>query len=287
MGSSQFGIPALLALINDKKYKILSIYTKPPKPAGRGYTVQKTPINLIADKYNIECKTPIKLKDETLPECDLIIVVSYGLILPKSVIDHPKIAAINIHPSLLPRWRGASPIQYSLLNGDEITGVSIVKMTEKLDAGDIFMQKPMKIIKDEKYNKLHDRLANLSASMLIEVLDNIEEIHPYPQSEENITYANKLPNSVEVDFSQDVEVIIRQINVFSGVFTEILGKKIKIIEADYNKNCGLDHKIGRVLIQDRNIIINCKSGNIIPKIVQPLGKKQMDVKSFLNGIIKN
>lgn len=282
MGSSQFGAPTLLKLINSGKYNLISLYTKPPKPAGRGHKLQKTPIHLIADQYKIECKTPTKLKEEVLPECDVIVVVSYGLILANSIIDHPKIACINIHPSLLPRWRGASPMQHTLLEGDKNTGVSIVKMTEKLDAGDIFLQKTVAINPNEKYQELHERLSELSAEMLIDVLDNIGNITTYPQPEDGVTYASKLPNSIEIDFNQHAEVIIRQINVFSGVFTEIFGKRIKIIDAEYEATNNA--KIGEVLIQDRRIVIKCKNSNLIPKIVQPEGKKPMEILSFLNGI---
>ena len=176
MGSSAFAEASLEKLLTTNSIQVADVYTKPPKPAGRGMQTRKTPVHKIAQMHGLNVKTPSTLKAIQLPECDVIAVVAYGLILPQTVIDHPKIAAINLHPSLLPRWRGAAPMQQAFLNCDKKTGVSIVQMTQELDAGDIYMQKETNIGDNENYQDLHDRLAAMGGQMLADVISNIKKI---------------------------------------------------------------------------------------------------------------
>lgn len=307
MGSAQFSCFALQEIlkvsnnITPAPYKIIAVYSKAPKPAHRGKKLSKTPLHILAESLNLEVRTPASLKNEVLPPCDLIILVAYGLILPKNIIEHPKMGCINIHPSLLPRWRGAAPIEQAILAGDKETGVSIVKMTEELDAGDIYSQEKIPLLENESYSSLHDRLALLGNKILMATLENFTNFSKdsriskntensaktnfllTPQTQEGVTYANKLSNSIELDFNNSADLLIRQINAFKGGATMLFKTPVKIIKA---LKAELKHgrPPGEVLVISPNILhIFCANSILVPIIIQPIGKKPMDIKSFLNG----
>lgn len=285
MGSSEFAIPTLLKLLTIPELEVVEVYSKPPKPKGRGLQTVITPIHSIALQHDLSVKTPSSLKEEILQDCDVIVVVSYGLILPNSVLAHPRIAAINIHPSLLPRWRGPSPIQYTLLGGDKEAGVSIIDVTQELDAGAIYAQEFIILDGTETYSALHDRLAILGASMLCDVVRNIRNIKPIPQIAEEATYTKKLPNSVDVDFEESVEIFFRKLRVFGAVFAEAFDMRIKIVEASLSDAHLYTDELGLVFKKEtKELFLQFRDGKVLIKIVQPVNKKKMPVRDFLNGI---
>ncbi|KYH12272.1 methionyl-tRNA formyltransferase [Neorickettsia sp. 179522] len=282
MGSSAFAVPTLLNLISDPQFEVLEVYTKPPRPKGRGLLTSMTPVHSKALEYGFPVKTPFSLKGEKLTPCDVIVVVSYGLIIPDHLLSHPKLAPLNIHPSLLPRWRGPSPIQYTILEGDKEAGVSIIRITSELDAGAVYDQKAIPLDGTETYSNLHDQLANLGASMLHGVLKTLDAIKPVPQAEENATYSKKLPNSVSIDFSEGIEPFLRKLRVFGAISIELFGKHVKVIEACRTADSPTT-KVG--IIQNSNkIFLQFKDGCATVKIVKPENKKEMSTEDFLNGI---
>ncbi|ACT69099.1 methionyl-tRNA formyltransferase [Neorickettsia risticii str. Illinois] len=282
MGSSAFAVPTLLKLIADPQFEVLEVYTKPPKPKGRGLLTSMTPTHSTALEYGLSVKTPFSLKGEELPPCDVIVVVSYGLIIPDKLLSHPKLAPLNIHPSLLPRWRGPSPIQYTILEGDKEAGVSIIRVTPELDAGAIYTQKAIPLDGTETYSTLHDQLANLGASMLHSVLKTLDIIKPAPQVEEKATYSKKLPNSVSIDFSEGIELFLRKLRVFGAVSIELFGKHVKIVEACRTTDSPIT-KVG-VKTNSKKIFLQFKDGCAIVTTVKPENKKEMSTEDFLNGI---
>ena len=283
MGSSAFAEASLTELLKDGSIQIVDVYTKLPKPAGRGMQARKTPVHKIAQMHGLSTSTPSSLKTVQLPECDVIAVVAYGLILPQAVIDHPKIAAINVHPSLLPRWRGAAPMQQAFLNCDKKTGVSIVQMTQELDAGDIYMQKETIISDHESYQDLHNRLATMGGQMLVDVICNIKKIKAIPQQKEGILYARKPPNSMQLDCAKSINNILKEMDVFCGVETKLGKTNLKILKSDYLLQRVDKDEVGHIKIDKKQLKIFCSDGILIPTIVQKQGKKAVNVADFLNG----
>lgn len=284
MGSSEFAVPTLLKLIEDPQLEVSQIYTKPPKPKGRGLQTSMTPIHSIACERGLLVKTPSSLREEQLPDCDITVVVAYGLILPNNILAHPSLTSLNIHPSLLPRWRGPSPMQYTILEGDSEAGVSIIQVTPELDAGAIYAQKAIPLSGKETYSDLHDQLADLGASMLHDVVRNINKSKPKPQEDSKATYSKKLPNSVEIDFDEGVEFFFRKLRVFGSIFTNIDGKPLKIIEVSEvsdvpSREVGLTVEWG-----SKELSLQFKDGRVVVKTVQPINKKQMSARDFVNGI---
>lgn len=282
MGSSAFAVPTLLKLIADPQFEVLEVYTKPPKPKGRGLLTSMTQVHSTSLEYGLSVKTPFSLKGEELPPCDVIVVVSYGLIIPAKLLSHPKLVPLNIHPSLLPRWRGPSPIQYTILKGDKEAGVSIIRVTPELDAGAIYIQKAIPLDGTETYSILHDRLANLGASMLHGVLETLNTISPVPQAEEQATYSKKLPNSVSIDFSEGIASFLRKLRVFGAVSIELFGKHIKIVEVC--KTADSPSADVGVKKDSKKILLQFKDGCATIKTVKPENKREMSTEDFLNGI---
>lgn len=291
MGTPEFAIPTLQTLIKSK-HKILSVYTRTPKKAGRGQKLQKTPIHKLASKNNLQIFTPKSLKNpdeqNKLKQLnpDIIVVVAYGLILPKQVLDIPKFGCINIHPSLLPKWRGAAPMQRSLLAGDKKTGICIMKLSEGLDDGDILTSKEIDIKEDTDIKYLHDNLAKIGAKLLLQTLNKIEKTQKIKGKKQNnslATYAHKIKKSEgKINWSKTADEINRQIRAlwaFPGVYFEYKNERIKILKAQ--KISGKFDKPGTIL--DKNLTISCKNGAIQPLILQRAGKKPMKIEEFLRG----
>ena len=198
MGTPEFSVPALEALIYEED--VIAVYTQPDRPSGRGQKPTAPPIKVLAEKHKIPCYQPTRLKDtyeiQKLKSLapDLIIVVAYGLFLPAEILNIPKHRCINIHPSLLPKYRGAAPMQWALIHGDAQTGVSIVYVTPKMDAGDILMQRTLSIREEDTLETLHDQLSKLGAKLLIKTVHELkkESLRPVPQDEKKVTLAPKL-----------------------------------------------------------------------------------------------
>lgn len=292
----EFAIPTLKKLF-ESKHEIVAVYTKPPKEQGRGMKLQNTPIYDEAEKLGLKVYTPKSLKKpeewEKLREfnADIFVVVAYGLILPKEVLDIAKYGCVNIHPSLLPRWRGSSPLQRALLEGDEETGVCVMKLGEGIDDGDIIECAKIKITPKTTLEQLHDELSVLGADLMLNVLDEIEKsgkVIAQPQSNNGIIYAEKISKEEGLlDFNMPVDRLDRIIRTFGnnmGSYFEYNGERIKIIAADIDRVLSDEYKEKpNGFIDNKTFYIKCSDGVIKPKILQREGKKPLKVEEFLRG----
>ena len=287
MGTPEFALPGLKILY--KNFNLIGCYTQPSRPSGRGQKISHSPVKFFCTKNNIPVFTPENFKREKeinqLKEinCDVLVVAAYGIILPKDVLTIPKFGALNIHASLLPRWRGAAPIQRAILAGDKKTGITIMQMNENLDAGEIISQKEIEIKEKNTAQEIHDQLAKTGSSLINEVLKKLEKnqkIESIPQNEAKITYAKKITaEEKKINWNKRGKEILRQIKAF-GAWLIINGQRIKIFDADIssikNKSPGL--------IVDKNFSISCGNGDIIkPTILQKSGATKMYIHTFLRG----
>ena len=287
MGSSQFAIPTLELLLQ-RGCEIIAVYTQPPRTANRGKKITPTPIHEVAEKNDLKVFTPLDFSDEDSIkqfenlEPDVAVVVSYGLILPGSLLDIPRFGFLNIHPSLLPRWRGAAPVQRSLMEGDTKTGVSIIKVTEKLDAGPIFLKEEVGIDQGITASELSDELAVKGADLLCRVMDNLEAINPVQQSHTGISYAKKIDKKeTRIDWNLPAKEIYNKIHGLShepGAWFEHGRIRIKILKCDLVTKEG---EPGQVLDQD--LTLSCGKGSIRPTLIQRQGKTPMNLQDFQRG----
>ncbi|HET9810722.1 MAG TPA: methionyl-tRNA formyltransferase [Sphingomicrobium sp.] len=285
MGSPDFAVPSLDALVG-AGHEILCVYTQPPRPAGRGKAEQKTAVHERADELGLEIRCPKSLRNDeeqarfAALDADLAVVAAYGLILPRPVLEAPKAGCINVHASLLPRWRGAAPIQRAILAGDEITGVTIMRMEEGLDTGPMFLKRETAV--DRKTaNELTDELARLGAEALLAWLD--DPTAPIPQPDNGVTYASKIDKAeARIDWSRPAEEIERQVRAFApmpGAWFEVGGERIKLLEAII----GIDAagEPGEVL--DDCLNLACGTGFVRPTLVQRAGRSPMTPGELLRG----
>lgn len=296
MGTPDFAVPALNKLIEFKKNDIIAVYTKKPKKADRGHKIVESPIYKIAKENNIQIITPASFKKseknriefrELKP--DLAIVVAYGLIIPQEMLDIPTYGFINIHPSLLPRWRGSAPMQRCLLSEDRETGVCIMRLDEGMDTGDIIkISDKIQINKDVDIEYLHDVLSEKGAEMIIDVVNDIEKnkgnIVTIKQNNNLSTIADKIDNSEgKINFNNSIFFIERQIRAlgkFIGTYFIHNNLRIKILKADILET-GFNKNTGQII--NEQFHIQCKDGILIPLILQKEGKKPINIKDFLNG----
>jgi len=291
MGTPDFAVPALSAIYNSK-HNLIATYCQPPKPAGRGHKVKKTPVHIASEEFKIEVKTPKSLKNiEAQNELkklnpDIIIVAAYGLILPQEILDVPKFGCVNIHGSLLPRWRGAAPIHRALLANDKKTGITIMQMDAGLDTGDIIAKEEIEITNKTTAQSLHDEMAMLGAKMIIPSIENLiyGKIKPTPQPNEGVTYAKKLTRyEGEIKWSEsaiNLELKVRALNPWPSTFFIFNDEKIKIHKATIIKDkSGIE---GTLLNDD--FTVACKKDSIRLDIIQRSGKKPTDGSSALRGM---
>ena len=288
MGTPDFSVLALEELI--KKHDVVAVYTRAPKESGRGKKLNKTPIHLLAEKNGIEVRTPRTLRDEAEKEIlrnfnpDVIIVAAYGLLLPKDVLELPKYGCINIHASLLPRWRGAAPIQRAIEFGDKKSGISIMQMAEELDAGDVLTVEETEITDTTTGEILHDNLSRIGANLLIKTLDNIEDITPVKQDESLVCYAQKISKEESlINFNNDAEIIEKKIRAFSpypGMYFNYNNERFKIFSASI---CNIDGIPGTIVEGKRNLIIATKNKGLKVNKIQRQGKQPMDIVELLRG----
>lgn len=297
----EFAIPTL-ELINNSNHEILAVYTKMAKPQGRGMQLQNTPIYEKATELGLKVFTPKTLKKpeewEKLKEfnADIFVVVAYGLILPKEVINIAKYGCINIHPSLLPRWRGAAPLQRAIMAGDKETGVCIIVLGEGLDDGDILACKKIKIDDDMDIESLHNQLSIEGANLMLKCLDDIEKnkkIIATPQASEGMLYAEKIDKEEgKLNFNDPIDKIyntIRAIGLLTGTYFEYNGERIKILKAKIQKSLTENEKKlqnGEIIITKNDLSIKCSNGLLKPLILQREGKKALDVAEFVKGFKK-
>ncbi len=290
MGTSNFSVPILKSLYQNG-YPIVTIYTQPPQKSMRGQKVNKSPIQKMAENLCIECRTPDSLKENNeeynflkLLNPDLVIVVAYGQLISKNYLSLSKHGFINIHASLLPKWRGAAPIQRSIMNLDKETGVSIMKIVEKLDAGPVMMQEKINITSEMNAEDLSNKLSDLSSKLILECIDEIEggKAKFIDQDEQKATYAKKINKEEgKINWDNSAENILAQINSLlpnPGAWFSFMGERYKILKASISEAEG---EKGKVI--DNNLTIACKSKSIKVNEIQRQGKNKQSTSEFLLG----
>ncbi|WP_193368847.1 methionyl-tRNA formyltransferase [Pelagibius marinus] len=293
MGTPDFSVPTLKALA-EAGHEIAAVYSQPPRPAGRGQKERPSPVQAYAESRGWEVRTPTSLKTPEAQKAfadlnlDIAVVVAYGLILPQAVLDAPRLGCVNVHASLLPRWRGAAPIQRALLAGDEETGVTIMQMEAGLDTGPMLLKRSLPITPETSAQELHDALAALGAAMINEALEGLDDgsLTATPQPEEGVTYAAKLDKAEgRLDWSDGAAALDRRIRAFTpwpGAFFEVgAGKgreRVKVLQAEPREGRGAP---GTVL--DDQATIACGEGALRLKKVQRAGKAPMAAEAFLRG----
>lgn len=293
MGTPDFAVPCLEKLVKCG-HDVVGVFTQPDKPVGRKRIITPPEVKVCALKHGIEVYQPEKMRDGTALEIirnlkpELIVVVAYGKILPKEILDFPKYGCINIHGSLLPKLRGAAPIQWSVINGDEYAGVTSMMMNEGLDTGDMILKKEVKIDFNETSGQLYDRLSFVGAEVLEETLLQLENgtMKCTSQNDEESTYAPLLSKELsEINWNDTALSVynkIRGLNPWPIAVTFIDGVKFKIFEAEYVEK--VNGTAGEIVDNNKKIVIACGDGNGISiKILQPDGKKQMDIVAYLSG----
>ncbi len=289
MGSPEFAVPTFQKLLNSQ-FKIEAVFTRAPREKNRGKKILPTAIQILAEENNIKIFTPTSLRNAEICnkivefEPDFLIVVAYGLILPKEVLQIPKYAVLNLHPSALPRFRGAAPLQRTLMAGDNKTEICIIKMNEGLDEGDVYLRREINIPTEMSFMELHDKTSEIGAEMILEVLENFSDLCAIPQGNKNIVYADKISKSeAEINFSKngtDILNLIRALNPFPAAYFLFKNERIKIYEAEF-KTLKHDKDIGYI---DAEFNIYCPDGFIKPKILQREGKKKTVITEFLRGL---
>lgn len=293
MGSPAFALPTLYALVNSPKHSVVAVYTNPPRASGRGYKVGKTVIYKFAEENGIEVFTPLKLTDANAIEqfnkidADIVVVAAYGKILRKPILEGKRYGCLNVHPSKLPRWRGAAPIQNTIIAGDKESAVCTMQMDEGLDTGDILLQQNFEVPNTMTSKELHDFTSELGAKLMLQTLDLIEsgDVTKTPQKG-NATYAEKLSAGIEkINWEKPADEIcclIRGLSPSPGAYFNYKNIKIKIITTEYNLNVN-ESKPGTVLKNGDSLVIQCGKGALIPQLVQREGKKMIYAKAFLRG----
>jgi len=291
MGTPDFAVPSLQALI-DAGHDVCAVYTQPDKPQGRKQILTAPPVKTLALEHDIPVFQPNTLKNEDeqarLRELapEVIIVVAYGKLLPKAVLDIPPHGCINVHGSLLPRWRGAAPIQWAVIAGDEMAGVTTMQMAEGLDTGDMLLTYETKVGEKETAGELFDRLAQSGAELLIQTLVKLDEITPRPQDDAQSCYAHMLDKQMAViDWSRsahEIDCLIRGLNPWPIALTTLSGERLKVFAAEKAAGNG---EPGTVLEADpkKGLTVACGEGALKLTEIQLVGGKRMKATDFLRG----
>src|SRR5947209_14787858 len=284
MGSPEFAVPSLNALVA-AEHAVVAVYSQPRRPAGRGKGERKTAVHERAEELGIEVRTPKTLRSEDEQErfralkADVGVIAAYGLILPKPILEAPRMGCINVHASLLPRWRGAAPIQRAILDGDETSGVTLMQMDEGLDTGPMLMRHTLDL-RGKNAGQATEEIANLGARLLVQWLDNPGPAEPQPIA--GATYASKIDKAeTRIDWSRSATEIERQVRAFNpipGAWFEANGERIKLLEADTGEASG---KPGEVV--DDHLTIACGKGSIHPVTVQRAGRGTISLEELLRG----
>lgn len=287
MGTPEYAQKILEALIAESNINVVGVYTQPNKPVGRKKVMTAPLVKRVAQESGIRVYQPTRLRDEeTIAEllkieCDYIVVAAYGQILPRQILDHAP--CINLHASILPHYRGASPIQQALLNGDKQTGVTAMLMEEGLDTGDILCIKTVDIAKDTMVEELFDNLTTLAKDVTLDVLHNFDSFVPQKQNEADATHCKKITKADgEVDFenARNLYNKYRAFTPWPGIYLSSGLKLKRVTLEDENKH----DKVGKILsIESDSIVVSCSVGAIRIYTVQPASKKEMDILSYVNG----
>ena len=289
MGTPDFAVKALEALA--ARHEVVCVYTREPQEAGRGKKLTKSPVHEFAEAHGILVRTPKTLRSAEAQaelkalQADISVVAAYGLILPQAVIEAFPLGCINIHGSLLPRWRGAAPIQRAIEAGDNESGITIMKVVEKLDAGDMLLKGSVPITAETTGETLHDAMAGLGAELIVKALDNWQNLHAEPQDERLVSYAAKIDKAESrLDFSMPAEVLERKIRAFNpypAVYFEYGGERYKILRAKVVDESG---EAGAILDGAGRLVIACGDKALEVTEIQRQGKKKMPTEELLRGM---
>ena len=291
LGSAYFSIPTLVKLI-EAGHEIACVYSQPPRRAGRGKKVNLTPVHEMALKYGITVRTPenFKLQKDKLAffdlNADLTVVVAYGLILPLEIIEAARYGSLNIHASILPKWRGAAPIHRAIMSGDSETGVCIMKMDAGLDTGPVVAKESMPIKSDDTTSFLSERLADLGAKLLIETIKKIDELIPKPQSTIEVSYAKKIDKKeAKIDWSLDFQIIeqqIRGLSRYPGAWAYYNDERIKFLNVRINSS-NQNNQAEPGMVIGTPLVIACEGGALEITLLQRSGKSVQTTEDFLRG----
>jgi methionyl-tRNA formyltransferase len=286
MGTPEFSVPILVSLT--QSHEILAVYSQPPRPAGRGKADRKSPVHQRADSLGLPVRHPVSLRSEDAAKdfaalgADVAVVVAYGLILPQPVLDAPRLGCLNIHASLLPRWRGAAPIHRAILAGDRETGISLMQMEAGLDTGPVLLREALPIGPEETTADLHDRLSALGARLIVAALDRLSDLPPVSQPAEGVTYAAKIDKAeARIDWTRpavEVDRLIRGLSPFPGAWTDIAGERVKLLRSCLVPGSGAP---GQVL---DGFTIACGTGAVKVTEAQREGKRAMPAAEVLKGL---
>jgi methionyl-tRNA formyltransferase len=288
MGTPDFAVPTLAELLA-QGHDIAAVYSQPPRPRGRGMALEPSPVHQFAQKAGLPVRHPVSLKGEAdqaefaALNLDAAIVVAYGLLLPKPILEAPRLGCFNLHASLLPRWRGAAPVQRAVMAGDEETGVMVMQMEEGLDTGPVLMAERVRIGRKTS-GELSADLSRLGADLMVRALGALERgaITPQPQAEAGVTYARKITkDEARIDWSKsaaEIEAMIRGLAPSPGAFTEARGERLKILSAAPVKDRGVP---GEVVTED--LTVACGEGALKLLKVQRAGKGVMEARELLKG----
>ena len=291
LGSAYFSIPTLVKLI-EAGHEIACVYSQPPRRAGRGKKVNLTPVHEMALKYGITVRTPenFKLQKDKLAffdlNADLTVVVAYGLILPLEIIEAARYGSLNIHASILPKWRGAAPIHRAIMSGDSETGVCIMKMDAGLDTGPVVAKELTPIKADDTTSFLSERLADLGAKLLIETIKKIDELIPKPQATIEVSYAKKIDKKeAKIDWSLDFQIIeqqIRGLSRYPGAWAYYNDERIKFLNVRINSS-NQNNQAEPGMVIGTPLVIACEGGALEITLLQRSGKSVQTTEDFLRG----
>ncbi len=290
MGTPDFAVPSLTTLLNSPDHQVMAVFTAAPKPKGRGLAESLSPVHKIALEHNLAVYTPATLRSPEIIgiidsiEADIIIVVAYGFIIPKNILYAKKYGSLNLHPSDLPKYRGAAPLQRTIINGETESAVCIMQMDEGLDTGDIILKERFLLHPRITLPILHDQCANIGARLFIKVLDNIASLPRIKQATEGASYAHKLTKEEgEINWHEAASKIdckIRGMSPWPGAYFEYQGKIIKILEADYSEQ---EHNYAPGTVVSDKLEIACGTGTLTIKSLQQAGKTRLLAEEFLRG----
>lgn len=286
MGTPEFSVPVLRALV-DAGHDLVASYSQPPRPAGRGKALAPTPVHAAAEALGIQVRTPLTLRDPHAQaafaalDADVAVVAAYGLILPRPILTAPRFGCLNVHASLLPRWRGAAPIQRAILAGDAETGVCIMDMEAGLDTGPVRLREATPIAA-KTAGALTDELSAMGARLMVEVLRDLSAYPPVPQPDDGVTYAVKIDKAeARIDWTLPAAAIERQVRAFNplpGAWFEVSGERVKLLAAEPIEARG---RAGEVL--DDGLTIACGEGALRPTLIQRAGRGAMTSAELLRG----
>ena len=287
MGTPDFSVPVLEALV-DAGHDVVAVYAQPPRPAGRGKKDRPSPVQARAEALGLPVYHPVSLKTAAAQEAfaahdaDVAVVVAYGLLLPQAILDMPRHGCLNIHASLLPRWRGAAPIHRAIMAGDAQTGVCIMQMEAGLDTGPVLLREALDIAPAETTGALHDRLSHLGARLIVKTLAQLPDLTPQAQPEEGVTYAAKIDKAeARVNWDQPAQAVANHIcglSPFPGAWCDVAGERVKLLAAEVASGAGVP---GTVI---DGFTIACREGAVRITRAQRQGKKAMDAQDVLRGL---